>query len=141
MPAHILIVEDRPANQKLMKYLLERSGHQVSLADTGEEGIELAHREDFDLILCDIRMPGMEGYEVARRLKADPKCCHTPLIAITALGQNDDHGQMFEAGFDGYVAKAIAPQLFLKEVQGFLPSRELQPSAIESERFRDDDEQ
>lgn len=140
MSARILIVEDRPANQKLMKYLLERSGFQVTLADTGEEGIELAQRTGFDLILCDIRMPGVSGYEVARCLKADPKCCHTPLVAITALGQNDDRDQMFESGFDGCVAKAIAPQLFIKEVQSFLPCRELQPSVIESERFHDDEQ-
>ena len=120
MSARLLIVENHPASQKLMRYLLEKSGYQVQLADTGEEGIELALREEFDLILCDIRMSGMDGYEVARRLKTDPKCCRTPLVAITALTGPGDRDLVLAAGFDGYVAKAIAPQHFIRQVEGFL---------------------
>lgn len=121
MSTRILIVENHPDSQKLMAYLLEKSGYQVLLADTGEEGIELAQHENFDLILCDICMSGTDGYEVARRLKAESKCCRTPLVAVTALTRPGDRDQVLAAGFDGYVSKAIAPQLFIRQIQGFLP--------------------
>lgn len=127
MSARILIIEDQPANQKLMLTLLENCGYQVQIAGTGEEGIELAQRETFDLILCDIRMPGMDGFEVARHLKADPKCCQTKLVAITALTRLSDRDQLVAAGFDGYVPKAIAPQLFIQQVQSFLSGGESKP--------------
>ena len=130
--ARILIVEDRPDNRKLMSYLLEHYGHEVLVAETGEAAIEIAQREDFDLILCDIHMPGMDGYEVARQLKADPRCCLTPLVAITALTRPADRDRVLAAGFDGYVAKAIVPQLFIEQVQSFLPVSKLQASEIGS---------
>ena len=105
-----------------MAYLLEKCGYQVLLADTGEEAIELAQNEQFDLILCDIRMSGADGYEVARRLKSEPNCRRTTLVAVTALTRPSDRDQVLEAGFDGYVPKAIAPQLFIQQIQSFLPS-------------------
>lgn len=123
MSAHIPIIED----QQLMVTLLAKCGYEVLLAGTGEEGIELAQRETFDLILCDIRMSGMDGFEVAHRLKADPKCCQTPLVAITALTRLSDRDQLLAAGFDGYVPKAIAPQLFIQQVQSFLSGSEPKP--------------
>ena len=124
MAVHILVVEDHPANQKLMAYLLGTCGYLVQLAATGEEALELAQQVDFDLILCDIHMTGMDGYEVARRLKGDPKRCRIPLVAVTALVQSGDREEVLAAGFDGYIAKAIAPQLFIQQVQSFLPVRE-----------------
>ena len=120
MTTRICIIEDHPDNQKLMAYLLESCGYQVVLADTGEAGLEFAHRENFDLILCDVRMSGIDGYDVARLLKADPKCCHTRLIACTALTTLADREEAFAAGFDGCISKAIAPRLFIQQVQSFL---------------------
>jgi len=117
----ILLIENHPANQKLMAYLLEKSGFQVVVADSGEEGIKLAQSQPFDLILCDIRMAGIDGYEVARRLKADPKSHWIPLVAVTAMTRPSDGDQVLAAGFDGYVPKAIAPKLFIRQVQSFLP--------------------
>jgi two-component system cell cycle response regulator len=116
----ILIIENHPANQKLMAYLLEKSGCQVVLADNGEDGIRLAQGEAFDLILCDIHMTGIDGYEVARRLKVDPKCRSIPLVAVTAMTRPSDRDQVLSAGFDGYVPKAIAPKLFIRQIQSFL---------------------
>lgn len=121
MTARILIIENHPDNQKLMGYLLEKSGYRVLFADSGEEGIDLALREHFDLILCDIRMSGMDGCDVARHLKADPKCQGTPLVAVTALTGSAEQEEIREAGFDGYLAKAIAPRLFIEQVRSFLP--------------------
>lgn len=127
MPARILVVEDHPDSRKLMAYLLEHCGHQVLVAGTGEAALEIAQREAFDLILCDIYMAGIDGYEVARRLKANPRCSRTPLVAVTALVRPSDLEQVLAAGFDGYVTKAISPQLFLQQVQSFLPGGEWQP--------------
>ncbi len=134
MPPHILIIENHPDNQRLMAYLLERSGYQVSLASTGEEGIETALNAEFDLILCDICMPGIDGYEVARRLKADTRYAKTPLVAVTAMLHPSDHDRILAAGFNGYAAKATAPHQFLEYVRGFLltptgPAKEAQHPA------------
>jgi len=120
MAARILIIENHPDNQKLMAFLLERSGYCVVVANTGEAGIEAASNAQFDLILCDICMPGIDGYEVARRLKATPHLRRTPLVAVTAMIHPGDHEQALAAGFDGYVAKATAPQHFIQQVQSFL---------------------
>jgi CheY-like chemotaxis protein len=120
MPLRILIVENHPDSRQLMGYLLENFGYQVELAANGEMGIELALREEFDLILCDVRMPGTDGYEVARRLRADPLRCKTPLVAVTALTWHGNHEHVAAAGFDGYVSKATAPQQFIRQVQEFL---------------------
>ena len=116
----ILIIENHPANQKLMAYLLEKSGCQVVLADSGEDGIRLAEAGPFDLILCDIFMTGIDGYEVARRLKANPKCRSIPLVAVTAMARPGDRDRVLAAGFDGYVPKAISPKLFIEQVKRFL---------------------
>ncbi len=120
MTAHILIIENHPDSQKLMAYLLERSGYHVSLASTGEAGIEIAMKEEFHLILCDICMVGINGFEVARRLKATSRFKTTPLIAITAMIHPEDHDQALAAGFDGYVTKTTAPQQFIQQVQSYL---------------------
>lgn len=120
MSARILVVEDRPDNQKLIAYLLGKFGYETRLADTGEQGVEIAQREDFDLVLCDIYLPGISGYEVARRLKADPRFQRVPVVAITALTRPADRDRVLAAGFDGHVPKAIAPREFLNHVQSFL---------------------
>ena len=120
MPTRILIVENHPDNQKLMAYLLEKFGYLVVLADDGEQGLEIAQREELDLILCDIHMPGIDGFEVARRLKADPRLCRIPLIATTALTLTSDRDAVEAAGFNGYITKGTAPKLFVQQVQSFL---------------------
>lgn len=135
----ILIVENHPANQKLMAYLLEKSGCEVVLADTGEEGISLAQGQAFDLILCDIHMIGIDGYEVARRLKADPKCRSIPLVAVTAMTRPSDRDHVLAAGFDGYVPKAIAPKLFIKQIQSFLKGDVTKPRDMVPTLQRDDE--
>jgi two-component system cell cycle response regulator DivK len=135
--ARILVVENHPASQKLMAYLLENDGHHVRLASTGEEALELVQHEEFDLILCDIRMSGVDGYEVARRLKTNPKHSRIPLVAVTALVQTGDREQLLSAGFDGYVPKASSPQRFIELIQSFLSASRLKPPAMESPQCGD----
>ncbi len=112
-----------------MVYLLTSFGHQTLEAHEGSEGIEIARLEKPDLILLDIHMPRMDGYEVARRLNADPECHKIPIVAVTALAMVGDREKILASGFDGYIAKPLDPEMFASQVQGFLsgspPSRPL----------------
>src|SRR4051812_43861918 len=103
MAARILIVEDNPDNTELMAYLLQAFGYSPLTAREGEEGLEVARRELPDLILCDIHLPKLDGFEVPRQLKGDPRLCTTPLVAITAFAMVGDRERMLAAGFDGYL--------------------------------------
>jgi two-component system, cell cycle response regulator len=120
MPARILIVEDNPTNLELMSYLLTAFGHTTLAACDGEEGIKVAQREMPDLIVCDIQLPNLDGYEVARRLKSNTAMHMTPLVAVTALAMVGDRDRVLAAGFDGYIAKPIAPETFVSQVEAFL---------------------
>jgi two-component system cell cycle response regulator len=101
-------------------YLLQAFGHEVSGAREGAEGIELARRDKPDLILLDIHMPKMDGYEVASRLRADPDCRRIPIVAVTALAMVGDREKLLASGFDGYISKPIEPETFSAKVQEYL---------------------
>jgi two-component system cell cycle response regulator len=115
----ILVVEDNPENLELMTYLLHAFGHLTFCATDGEDGVLVARRERPDLILCDIDMPKLDGYGVARELKGDPMLRRTPLIAVTALAMVGDREKVLSAGFDGYIGKPIDPTTFVREVEAF----------------------
>jgi two-component system cell cycle response regulator len=121
MPTRILIIEDNPTNLDLMTYLLAAFGHTPLTAQDGEEGLEVARREVPDLIICDVQLPIMDGYEVAHWLKSHPQLHVIPLVAVTALAMVGDRDKMLTAGFDGYIAKPISPETFVGEVEKFLP--------------------
>ena len=95
---------------------------RVTAAIDGERGLELARAKTPELIVCDIHLPGMDGYEVARRLKADAATRHVPLVGVTALAMVGDRDKVLAAGFDGYIAKPIAPRTFVAQVLRFLPA-------------------
>jgi two-component system cell cycle response regulator len=118
--ARILIVEDNPANLELMRYLLQAFGHIVSAATDGEQGEALARDQAPDLVLCDLQLPGIDGFEVARRLKGDPELSKIPLLAVTAFAMVGDREKILAVGFDGYIAKPIDPETFVAEVEEFL---------------------
>jgi CheY-like chemotaxis protein len=120
MAAQILIIEDDPANLELMRVLLHASGQTILIASDGLMGIELARRANPDLIVCDIQMPGLDGYEVAKRLKSDPVLRAVPLVAVTAYAMVGDRDVALAAGFDGYLAKPIVPKTFATQVEAFL---------------------
>lgn len=121
MPARILIIEDNPANLELMSFLLEAHRHTVLSACDGNSGVAIARAERFDLILCDVQLPGLDGYGVVRELKADPAWRPAPVVAVTALAMVGDRDRMLAAGFDGYLPKPIEPEAFVAEVDAFLP--------------------
>jgi two-component system, cell cycle response regulator len=107
-------------NLELMVYLLTAFGHETLEAHDGAEGIEKARREKPDLILLDIHMPRMDGYEVARRLREDSECCRATIVAVTALAMVGDREKILASGFTGYIAKPLDPELFPTQVQEYL---------------------
>ncbi len=121
MSARILLIEDNATNLELMVYLLQAYGYSPVTALDGEAGIEIAQREQPDLILCDIGMAEMDGYAVAAHLRNEPELCEIPLVAVTALAMVGDRDRILAAGFDGYIAKPIDPEVFVPQVQAFLP--------------------
>ena len=120
MAKTILIVEDVTKNMTLFRDLLQVSGYSIIEASGGKEGIELAKAKKPDLILMDIQMPGMDGLEATRILKADATISGIPVIALTAYAMKGDKERMLEAGCDGYLAKPINTDDFLKEVAEYL---------------------
>ena len=121
MTARVLILEDNAANLELVKYLLNAFGYVPLYARNGKRGLELARLEMPDLILCDVQMPEMDGYEVMRHLKEDPKLRHIPVIAVTAFAMVGDREKMLAAGFNGYISKPITPDTFIQDMETFLP--------------------
>ena len=124
MNRRFLVIEDNPQNLELMSYLLRAFGHTVVSARDGAEGIEMASREKLDLIICDMHLPVMDGYEVAQYLKKHPLLCQIPLVAVTALAMVGDREKVLSAGFDGYIDKPIDPQMFVKQIEAFVQRKE-----------------
>ena len=126
MRAKILLIEDNPQNRYLTRFLLEQRGHEVLLADTGPQGLELAAKLCPDLILLDIQLPGMDGHAVARALKSDPRLRLIPIVAVTSYAMVGDREKCLAAGAEGYIEKPINPESFVTEIEQFLcpPHRE-----------------
>jgi CheY-like chemotaxis protein len=120
MPARILIIEDNPANLELARYLLEARGYPTLAAIDGEQGLRAAHAERPDLVLCDLQMPVMDGYEVMRQLRNDPLLRDVVAIAVTAFSMPGDRDAVLAAGFDGYVSKPIDPEGFVQQIEAHL---------------------
>ena len=121
MSAKILVVDDNRTNLELMLYLLRAFGHDPTGAEDGEIGWQALCEGRYDLVLCDVLRPGIDGFEFAQRLRADPQLRSQRLVAVTALAMVGDRDRVLAAGFDGYVAKPIDPQTFVQEVDGYLP--------------------
>lgn len=120
--ARILLIEDNPDNLDLMSYLLTAYGHAVTTAEDGESGIATARATRPDLVACDIHLPGVDGYGVAKALKADAALTAVPVIAVTALAMVGDREKILASGFDGYITKPIDPQRVVSELDAFLPA-------------------
>ena len=128
MSARILIIEDNPANLELMTYLLRAFGHTVLTTENGNHGLEAAEREHPDLIICDIQLPDIDGFEVIRRLHSHPELCSIAVIAVTALAMVGDRARVLAAGFDDYLAKPIDPETFVRQMEVFLPLSQNRPT-------------
>ena len=120
MSARILLVEDNATNRYLATYLLEQCGFTVSHAANGEEAVERTLANPPDLVLMDLQMPKMDGFEAARRIKAEANLRHIPLVALTSYAMVGDRDRALAAGFAGYIEKPITTETFAAEVEKHL---------------------
>jgi two-component system cell cycle response regulator DivK len=119
--AKILIIEDNEQNMYLLTFLLGRHGHEVLQACDGRQGIELALKENPDLVLLDIQLPQMDGYAVAREIKAIQMLAGIPIVAVTSYAMVGDREKTIAAGCSGYIEKPINPDTFMEQIKEFLP--------------------
>ncbi len=117
----ILLVEDNEMNRDMLSRRLERKGYQVVLAMDGQSGVDLAHAEAPDLILMDMSLPVLDGWEASRKLKADPRTRLVPIIALTAHVMAGDRERAIEAGCDDYDTKPVELSRLLGKIEALLP--------------------
>lgn len=120
MNKRILIVEDQEDNRRIVRDLLTSAGYELIEAVTGEDGVALAQSRRPDLILMDIQLPGLDGYEATRRIKSSTDLALIPVIAVTSYALSGDDLAAYEAGADAYVAKPFRPRELLATIRGFL---------------------
>lgn len=120
MKPRILLIEDKAENCYMETYLLEHNGCEVISADTGPAGLALARSRSFDLVLLDIQLPGMDGYAVARALRAEANGRTVPIVAVTSFAMVGDREKALAAGCDGYIEKPIDPDRFVSDIFRFL---------------------
>jgi two-component system cell cycle response regulator DivK len=121
MSKRILIVEDQEDNRRIMRDLLKSRGFEVLEAMTGEEGVRQAKTHQPDLILMDVQMPELDGYEATRRIKAAVELRNVPIIVVTSYALSGEEEKARAAGADAYVAKPFSPRELLTKVKQFLP--------------------
>lgn len=123
MSGMILYIEDNEQNLYLVTFILKSKGYEVVQARSGIEGIALASNRRPDLILLDIQLPEMDGYEIARRLRTNQGLQGIPIVAVTSYAMVGDREKALAAGCDGYIEKPINPETFLDQIEAFFPSR------------------
>ena len=121
MSKRILVIEDTEDNRQIIRDLLSSVGYELIEATDGAAGVALAQKEHPDLILMDIQLPEIDGYEATRRIRAIPELARLPIIAVTSYALSGDEAKTREAGCDGYVAKPFSPRQLLAKVREFLP--------------------
>jgi two-component system cell cycle response regulator DivK len=121
MSQRILVIEDQEDNRRIVRDLLTRVGYELIEAVNGEDGVKAAAAHVPDLILMDIQLPGIDGYETTRQIKAKPALKHIPIIAVTSYALSGDDVKAYEAGCNGYVAKPFSPRALLAKIREYLP--------------------
>jgi len=117
---HILIIEDETDIQELIKFNLEKEGYRVTSTLTGEEGISQAKASHPDLVLLDLMLPGIDGFEVCRRLKSDDETKKIPIVMLTAKGEESDIVSGLELGADDYITKPFKPRILIARIRSIL---------------------
>jgi len=117
----VLIVEDQEDNRAILRDLLRSAGYAYIEAATGQEGVAKAAAEKPDLILMDIQLPVLDGYEATRRIKADPALRSIPVIAVTSYALSGDEAKARAAGCDDYVTKPFSPRALLAKIRHYAP--------------------
>ena len=121
MKRKILVIEDQVDNRRIVRDLLTNAGFEIIEAEAGDTGVEMAEIHCPDLILMDLQLPGLDGYEATRRIKAMPAIRHIPIIAVTSYALSGDDVRAREAGCDAYLSKPVSPRELLAKVREYLP--------------------
>ena len=119
-PPTVLVVEDNALNLKLIRDVLQHAGFTVVVATSGEEGVDVAIRGGVDLVLMDLQLPGIDGTEAMRRIRAHPGSRELPVVAVTAFAMRADREQVSSAGFDGYIEKPISTRALPEMVRRYV---------------------
>ncbi|MBV8491611.1 MAG: response regulator [Candidatus Eremiobacteraeota bacterium] len=120
MAARILVLDDNATNRELMSYLLRSYGYGAEGVADGFAALDALRAAAYDLVLVDMLMPGMDGYEFAQRFRSDASMRRVPLVAVTALAMPGDRERILSSGFDGYISKPIDPPSFVTTVERYL---------------------
>jgi two-component system cell cycle response regulator DivK len=120
MNKRILVVEDHEDNRRIIRDLLTKVGFDLIEATTGKQGIAMAEASRPDLILMDIQMPELDGYEATRQIKANPELRKIPIIVVTSYALSGDEIKALEAGADDYLAKPFSPRKLLAKIREYL---------------------
>ena len=120
MTKRILVVEDQEDNRQILRDLLANAGYEMIEAVDGEQALTQAAKHTPDLILMDIQLPLLDGYEATRRIKADPVLNHIPIIVVTSYALSGDEDKARRAGCDAYVAKPYSPRALLAKIREYL---------------------
>ena len=115
---HALVVDDNPDITSMLSAVLRHAGYEVSAAHSAQEALEAALARHFDVIVSDIGMPGMNGYELARALRLLPEYGATPMVAVTGYAMYDDRDRALEAGFNAHLSKPISPWDLTRTISG-----------------------
>lgn len=121
MAKRILVVEDQEDNRRILRDLLDSAGFEMIEADDGQQALVAAEQHRPDLILMDIQLPVLDGYEATRRIKANPALKSIPIIVVTSYALSGDEGKAREAGCDAYVTKPYSPRQLLAKIREYLP--------------------
>jgi two-component system cell cycle response regulator DivK len=123
MMKHILVVEDQEDNRQILRDLLTNAGFEMTEAVNGEEALAEVAKQRPDLILMDIQLPVMDGYEATRRIRTNPDLKSVPIIAVTSYALAGDETKALAAGCDAYVTKPFSPRQLLAKIREYLPDR------------------
>jgi two-component system, cell cycle response regulator DivK len=117
MTKRVLVVEDHEDNRRILRDLLTSAGYELIEAETGPEGVDMAKVHRPDLILMDLQLPGIDGYEAARRIKAEPALSSVPIIAVTSYALSGDEERAYAAGCTAYISKPYSPRKLLARIR------------------------
>ena len=118
--ANILIIDDSPTDQKELSSILEKNGHIISRANNGESGVQIAISQTPDLILMDIVMPGLNGFQATRQISKNPKTAHIPIILVSSKDQETDRQWGLRQGAKSYMVKPVKDKELLSEIDALL---------------------
>ena len=112
-----LIIEDNADNRELISFILEKNGYKTLRAETGEKGVDIALNEMPDFVILDIQLPGIDGYEVLRRIRSSEVGGSIPVIAVTSYAMSGDREKLMAAGCSGYIEKPIDPERIIDQIR------------------------